>query len=161
MDKANSFLILIIAALLMSFGYYALNNKQKVETKTAKIDSIIVKELVHDSIYKTKVVIKRDSFVKYITVRDSILKDSTKIDSVLANKVDTAANLKLTAIVLADSLTTCKDELKMANQELAHNDSTLSKIDSINKLPTENKIPWKTYTAIGVTGFILGVLISQ
>ena len=145
----------------MSFGYYALNNKSTIETKTAKIDSIIVKEIVHDSIYKTKIVIKRDSFVKYVTIRDSILKDSTKIDSVLATKVDTTANLKVTAIVLADSLSTCKEELKMANAELAHNDSVFVKIDSVNKIPNKTEIPWKTYSLVGLIAFVLGVAVSN
>lgn len=161
MDKVNSFLILVLAAVLMAFGYYALNNKPTSETKTAKIDTLLVKEFIHDSIYKTKVVIKRDSFVQYVTIRDSILKDTTKIDSVLATKVDTTANLKLTAIVLADSLSTCKDELKMANDELVHNDSVFATIDTINSQPVKKEIPWKTYGVIGVTGFILGLLIAN
>lgn len=145
----------------MSFGYYALNNKPKIETKTGKIDSIIVKEIVHDSIYKTKIVIKRDSFVKYVAVRDSILKDSTKIDSVLATKVDTTANLKVTAIVLTDSLSTCKEELKMANEELAHNDSVFVKIDSVNKIATKTEIPWKTYGLIGIIAFLVGAAAAH
>lgn len=156
MDKVNSFLILVLAAVLMAFGYYALNNKPTSETKTAKIDTLLVKEFIHDSIYKTKVVIKRDSFVQYVTIRDSILKDTTKIDSVLATKVDTTANLKLTAIVLADSLSTCKDELKMANDELDHNDSVFAKIDTVNKEPVKKELDYKTASI----SFLCGILIA-
>lgn len=160
MDKVNSFLILVLAAVLMAFGYYALNNKPTIETKTAKIDSVLVKEIIHDSIYKTKVVIKRDSFVKYVTIRDSVLKDSTKIDSVLATKVDTTANLKVTAIVLADSLSTCKDELKMANDELDHDDSVFAVIDSVNKQPIKKEFDYKTASISYLGGLLTFLLFS-
>lgn len=140
----------------MAFGYYALNNRPTIETKTAKIDSVLVKEVIHDSIYKTKVVIKRDSFVKYVRIRDSVLKDSTKLDSVLATKVDTTANLKVTAIVLADSLSTCKDELKMANEELDHNDSVFAVIDSVNKQPVKKELDYK----LSSISFLGGILVA-
>lgn len=156
MDKVNTFLILVLAAVLMAFGYYALNNKPTIETKTAKIDSVLVKEVIHDSIYKTKVVIKRDSFVRYVSVRDSVLKDSTKVDSILATKVDTTTNLKVTAIVLADSLSTCKDELKMANEEIIHKDSVFTVIDSINKQPVKNEFDYKTASI----SFLGGILVA-
>lgn len=160
MDKVNTFLILMLAAVLMAFGYYALNNRPTIETKTANIDSVLVKEIIHDSIYKTKLIIKTDSFVEYITIRDSILRDSTKIDSVLATKVDTTANLKVTAIVLADSLSTCKDQLKMANGELAHKDTIFSKIDSINKEPVKNEFDYKTASISFLGGLLTFLLFS-
>lgn len=160
MDKVNSFLILVLAVVLMAFGYYALNNKPTIETKTAKIDSVLVKEVIHDSIYKTKLIIKTDSFVEYITIRDSILRDSTKIDSVLSTKVDTTANLKVTAIVLADSLSTCKDQLKMANEELNHNDSVFNVIDSLNNQPVKKEFDYKTASVSFLGGLLTFLLFS-
>ena len=158
MDKANAFLVLVIAAILICFAVYAKNNPSNT-TKSNKIDSVIVQSILHDSIYKNKVVIKRDSFIQYVKVRDSILTDSTKIDSVLNTKIDTTENIKITAIVLADSLSTCKENLAGANDELKYKDSVINKIGEINKEPVKEKFDYKTNAISAVVGFFLTLFL--
>ena len=79
----------------------------------------------------------------YNSIIEFIEKDTTKIDSVLAVKVDTTKDLRITAIVLADSLTTCKENLADANKELAHKDTVIADISKINKEPIKKELDYK------------------
>lgn len=158
MDKTIAVLLLIIAALLISFGYYAINNNPILDSQI-EVQRVIDTIRIHDTIYQTKIKHIKDSFKVYMNHRDSILKDSTKIDSVLSNKIDSSKDIRINVIELKDSLTACNELLDSANSEITYKNAMIEKIDTLaHKKDPPN---WRAYGVVAGTAFLFGILLAN